>query len=180
MKGILPYVIFRSKKGTFALDAYLALRVEKVERIATLIRKAEVVKRAFDIPPNADLTLEELSEFLESSMEKIRKNAGESFDRRLKKIRRWNLARLFGIPTGHTRHIAEDEHLSREHRESLLALSILENVCRGGIEPIGYGVVDVEVKEGKVYINGKLDPVYTELIKIDMKAALALLEILSE
>ncbi|MFA4639933.1 hypothetical protein [Pyrococcus kukulkanii] len=177
MKAEIPFIIFKTKKGTFAMDLYLINRVEKFERIATLIRRAENIRQASFVPEEAERWEEEFEGFLKRLLEITRIRSGKIMDKRLGKMRRWNIFRLLGIPTGHSRHISEEERLARDNREALLALSILENVIKGDISVIGYGVAEIEIKGKKVYINGRVDPVYTELIKTDMRAAMALLEL---
>ncbi|ASJ16765.1 hypothetical protein A3L04_06595 [Thermococcus chitonophagus] len=177
MEAEIPYIIFQTKRGKFAIDAYLVTRIEKLERVATLIRKAESVEKISTPPQIAKDFEREFEEFLERLMRITRSRAGRLMNKRLGKMRRWNIFRFLGIPTGHSRHISEEERLAKDNREALLALSILENVISENIEVIGYGTAKVEIKGKAVYLNGKLDPVYTELLKTDMRAALALLEL---
>ncbi|MFA4647483.1 hypothetical protein P8X24_09585 [Pyrococcus kukulkanii] len=177
MRGELPFIIFKTKKGMFAIDLYLINRVEKLERIATLIRRAENIKQASFVPKEVGGWEEEVKDFLKWLLEIARVRSGKIINKRLGKMRRWNIFRLLGIPTGHSRHVSEEERLARDNREALLALSILENVIKGDIKVVGYGVAEIEIKGKEVYINGRVDPVYTELIKRDMRAAMALLEL---
>ncbi|AFK22527.1 hypothetical protein [Pyrococcus sp. ST04] len=178
MEGNLPFIIFKTKKGKFAIDAYLITRVEKIERIAVLIRKADNMSEIPEIPENLTINTKNFEEFIEYAMEKIRRKSGKTMNSRLRKMRRWNIFRFLGIPTGHSRHISEEERLAKENREALLALGIMENVFRGELEVLGFGIAKVELREGRVFLNGAFDPVYTELIKTDMRAAMGLLEIL--
>ncbi|AEC52688.1 hypothetical protein PNA2_1774 [Pyrococcus sp. NA2] len=176
-RAIIPYVIFKTKSGIYGIDAYTSLRVEKPERIATLVKKFNTIPELIDEHKLALLSADELPTFLELLREDLQGKANSTMRRRVSKMRRWNIFRLLGIPTGHSRHIQEEEKLAKENREALLALSILDVVLKGGVKPLGYSLLELEFEGDKVYINGKLDGVYTELIKVDMRAAMALLEI---
>ncbi|BAA30248.1 hypothetical protein [Pyrococcus horikoshii] len=178
MKEIeLPYIIFRTKSGLYGIDAYTALRVEKPERVATLIRKFNRMPEVTENHEFALIKKNEVEEFLYSVLKYAKEKASSKMKERVSKMRRWGLFRLLGIPTGHSRHISEEERLAKENREALLALSILETILKGNLEVLGYSSINVEVREDGIYVNGELDRVYTELIKVDMRAAMALLEL---
>ncbi|AEH24458.1 hypothetical protein [Pyrococcus yayanosii] len=175
----VPYVLFRTASGIYGIDAYTSLRVERPERAATLIRRAEGLRPVQEKPENALLSLEEVEAFLTNLLELVKEHSGSIMKERVSKMRRWNIFRLLGIPTGHSRHIAEEERLAKENREALLALSLLENVLRGRVKPLGYAILELEVRGREVMVGGRRDGVYTELTKIDMRAAMALAELIS-
>ncbi|WP_054840948.1 hypothetical protein [Thermococcus peptonophilus] len=174
-------MVFRTKTGgEYGLDAYFFLNVEKVERRATLIRKAEDLKLISKKPSTALLSGEDVEEYLLGLFSKLYELSGERMKERTSHIRRWNLLRLIGIPSGHQRHVEKEEELARENREALLALAILRKVLgikkpediekAGGIEfEGGYGIFELEIEGGNVN-----DPVYRELFKVDPIAGMAL------
>ncbi len=133
MKLRVPYVLFETATGRYGLDAYFSLRVEKPERRATLIRKAEGLQLiGGEKPVTALLNIESLGEYLNSLFLTLCELSGESFNERTKHMRRWNLWRLLGIPTGgHQRHVDRDEELAERNREALLALAIMRKVLGG-------------------------------------------------
>ncbi|MBP1911165.1 hypothetical protein [Thermococcus stetteri] len=178
MRVRVPYILFRTKTGEYGLDAYFSLNVEKVERRATLIRKAEVVKPVPEKPPTAVLRGEDLEEYLFGLFSRLYELSGERMKERTNHMRRWNLLRLIGIPSGHQRHIEREEGLARENREALLALAIMRKVLgvkrpseieKARLEFLGYGVFELEVNGREVS-----DPVYRELFKVDPIAGIAL------
>ncbi|AFL95650.1 hypothetical protein CL1_1451 [Thermococcus cleftensis] len=184
MKVGVPYVLFETRAGRYGVDAYFSMRVERVERRATLIRKAEDLSPVDERPPLALLETDSLEGYLRALFETLYALSGESFNKRARHMRRWNIWRIIGIPTGHQRHIERDERLAKRNREALLALSILRKVLgvKGPSElegakivPLGYAVFELEVKGGEVG-----DPVYRELFRVDYGAAMALSRLIIE
>lgn len=178
MKLRVPYVLFETATGRYGLDAYFSLRVEKPERRATLIRKAEGLQLIGEKPVTALLNTESLGEYLNSLFLTLCELSGESFNERTKHMRRWNLWRLLGIPTGHQRHVDRDEELAERNREALLALAIMRKVLgvknqsdleRAVVRPLGYAFLELEVSGREVS-----DPVYRELFRVDSNAGMAL------
>lgn len=51
MRVRIPYVLFETKTGKYGVDAYFSLRVAKLKRRATLIRKADDLEWTMDRPP---------------------------------------------------------------------------------------------------------------------------------
>ncbi|CAB50009.1 hypothetical protein [Pyrococcus abyssi] len=175
----VPYIIFKTKSGIYGIDAYTSLRVEKVERAATLIRRFDKMPSMIKMEETelALISKDNVGDFLIRLKDYTKNKAASKLNQRFKKMRRWNLFRFLGIPTGHSRHISEEERLAKENREALLALSILNVVLKGDVEPLGYSFIELEIRDDGVYIDGKKDGVYTELLKVDMRAAIALLEL---
>jgi hypothetical protein len=178
MRLRVPYVLFETRTGMYGVDAYFSLRVEKPERRATLIRKAENLQRLEARPRGALLEEDSLRNYLTSLFVTLYDLSGERFNERTRHMRRWNIWRLIGIPTGHQRHVDRDEELARRNREALLALAILRKVLGAKtpvelegvtIRPLGYAVLEFEVNGGEVS-----DPVYRELFRIDSNAGMAL------
>ncbi|ASJ05127.1 hypothetical protein [Thermococcus barossii] len=178
MRLRVPYVLFETGTGEYGVDAYFSLRVEKPERRATLIRKAEDLVRTGEKPMGALLKGESVVEYLTSLFVLLYELSGESFNERTRHMRRWNIWRLIGIPTGHQRHVDRDEELAKKNREALLALAILRKVLGAKtpvelegvtIRPLGYAFLEFDVDGGNVS-----DPVYRELFKIDSNAGMAL------
>lgn len=178
MRVRVPYLVFRTKTGKYGVDAYFSLNVEKVERRATLIRKAKDLKPLSKKPPTALLDGSEIEGYLFGLFSKLYELSGERMKERTSHMRRWNLWRLIGIPSGHQRHIEREEELARENREALLALAIMRKVLgvkkpddieKARIEFLGYGVFELEIADGKIS-----DPVYRELFKIDPVAGMGL------
>ena len=178
MKVRVPYVVFETKTGKYGIDAYFFVRLEKVERRATLIKRADELTAVESPPPGLILTKEALEGHLLSLFLTLYELSGERFRRRAWHMRRWSLWRLIGIPTGHQRHIDIDERLAKENREAMLALAILrkvlgikgpEEIERAFVRPIGYAFLELEVNGSEVS-----DPVYRELFRIDPHAGMAL------
>ncbi|ASA78048.1 hypothetical protein [Thermococcus sp. 5-4] len=184
MRLRVPYVLFETKTGKYGVDAYFSLRVEKPERRATLIRKAEDLVMVKEKPMGALLEGESVVEYLTSLFVILYELSGESFNERARHMRRWNIWRLIGIPTGHQRHVDRDEELAKKNREALLALAILRKVLGvktpvelsdTTIKPLGYAFLEFEVNGGDVG-----DPVYRELFRIDSNAGMALPWLMTE
>ena len=174
----IPYIVFETGTGEYGVDAYFSLRVEKPERRATLIRKAEDLERVSERPAGALLNPDSLEGYLTSLFLTLYDLSGERFKERTRHMRRWNLWRMIGIPTGHQRHIDRDEELARENREALLALAIVRKVLgikfptelgKVRVVPRGYAVMRLELSGRDIS-----DPVYRELLKIDSNAGMAI------
>ncbi|NJE29724.1 hypothetical protein E3E38_01465 [Thermococcus sp. 18S1] len=178
MRLRVPYVLFETRTGMYGVDAYFSLRVEKPERRATLIRKAEDLQRLEVRPQGALLEEDSLGNYLTSLFVTLYDLSGERFNERAHHMRRWNIWRIIGIPTGHQRHVDRDEELAKKNREALLALAIMRKVLgikspaelgETVVKPMGYAVLEFEVDGREVS-----DPVYRELFKIDSNAGMAL------
>jgi len=178
----VPYVLFEVRKkgkprGTFAVDAYFIEFLSLEPRKAVLIKNASkvVLRREAQkaLPP---LLKKPVGETLKSLYRELLRNSTEARKKRVNHMRRWNVWRILGIPTGHSRHIALDEELAKVERENSLGLALLGRIL--GVkreEELG----DVEVREGEVLYrrlwlsDGQVlgeegvDRVYTNLIKID-------------
>jgi len=130
----VPYALFEVRKGgrlrgTFAVDAYfiefLSLEPRKVVLIkdaSTVVLKREVRK------PLPRLLREPIDELLKGLYEELLRYSSEVREKRLNHMRRWNVWRILGIPTGHSRHIAIDEDLAKVERENSLGLALLEGI----------------------------------------------------
>lgn len=171
MRVRVPYVLFETKTGSYGVDAYFSLRVSKVERRAVLIKREDSLTPASKKPENALITTSNVEEYLKELFTTIHHLSHARFRKRGDHMRRWNIWRLIGIPTGHKRHVDEDERLSEESREALLALSILQRVLgvknpseleKSRIVPKGYAFLELRIEGGHVS-----DPVYEELLRID-------------
>ena len=178
MKLRIPYIVFETGTGEYGIDAYFSLRVEKIERRATLIRKAGDLERVSERPAGALLSPNSVKGYLTFLFLTLYDLSGEGFKKRARHMRRWNLLRMIGIPTGHQRHIDMDDELARRNREALLALAIVRKVlgirsptelAKVRVIPRGYAVMRLDLRDGKVS-----DPVYRELLKIDSNAGMAL------
>ena len=178
----IPFIIFRvMKKGKsirrLAIDSYFTEFLSIEPRKVVLIKDPEREKflsSARDPLPvllqkDPDMLLKDLFEGLERS-------TGEVLEKRVSHIRRWNILRMIGIPSGHSRHIAIDERLAETERENSLGLALLKGVL--GVKDSGE-LRDVKiVTEGTAYLrlwleNGRVvtdsgkDSVYTSLLKKD-------------
>ena len=178
MRIEVPYLVFEVRGRRFMIDAYFSRKVEKVEHVSVLIRK-------FDGNPPKDaenplptlINEETIGEFLTTTFEKIYEVSGRTLDERLSHMRKWNVLRILGIPTGFQRQKEKDEVLAKESREALLALSLLQEVL--GVKkptelrdmklrPVEWRYYTIELKGDEIYNKkGKKDPVYTELLKRD-------------
>ncbi|ASJ10006.1 hypothetical protein A3L12_01170 [Thermococcus sp. P6] len=174
----VPYVLFETNTGRYGLDAYFSMRVDAVERRATLIRRADDLRRVEERPSTALLDGESVGEYLRSLFLTLYELSGERFNERMGHMRRWNVWRMIGIPTGHWRHLRKDDELARRNREALLALEIMRKVLgvkhpgdleKAPVRPLGYALLEVEFRDGKAS-----DPVYRELLRIDAGAGMAL------
>ncbi|WP_058946751.1 hypothetical protein [Thermococcus sp. 2319x1] len=178
MRIEVPYLVFEVKGRRFMLDAYFSRKVEKAEHISVLIRKFEG-----NLPKDAENPLpklideETIEELLKTTFERIYELSGRRLDERLRHIRKWNVLRILGIPSGFRRHKEKDEALAKENREALLALSLLQEVLgvKNPIElrdiklrPVEWRYYTIELRGDEIYNEkGEKDPIYTELLKRD-------------
>ncbi|NJE54016.1 hypothetical protein [Thermococcus sp. 21S9] len=176
----VPYVLFEVHRkgktiGTYAIDAYF------VEFLALEPRKAVLIKGpgSISLSENAEKPLPRLlganlERFLKDLYRELLSASQETREKRVSHMRRWNVWRILGIPTGHSRHIAVDEQLAKVERENALGLALLKKVL--GVKD---DVESVEIREVKLLYrrlwleNGEVrdekgtDKVYTNLLKID-------------
>jgi len=173
----IPFIIFEVHGEEYAIDAYFSKKLEKIERISTLIRRTDFPRAFPEGSLEPLLKEEELENFLKSLFYEVAKISGQTFDERLRHMRRWNLWRFLGVPTGFRRHLEEDEKLSSASREAMLSLSILQRVLgvkNAGklgdviIIPKGYAYYVIRVEGGEIRNEkGEIDRIYTSLLKID-------------
>ena len=122
----VPYVLFEVRKkgrprGTFAVDAYFIEFLSLEPRKAVLIKDASKVvlrREAQKAPPL--LLKKPVGETLKSLYRELLRNSTEAREKRVNHMRRWNVWRILGIPTGHSRHIALDEGRLREAQSGTL------------------------------------------------------------
>ena len=184
MRLQIPYVLFKTKTGEYGLDAYFFHRLEKVEHRAVLIRKAESIKPTSKVRELLEISPKSVEQVLKGLALTLYELSGKSFKERGRHIRRWNIYRFLGIPTGYFKNLKRDDELAKRSREALLALSIVEHVLgvrkpgdveRAMIIPIGWGILEVEIVDGK-----PVDPVYGELYTTDSGFRRALQELVEE
>ncbi|NJE26776.1 hypothetical protein E3E22_09160 [Thermococcus sp. MV5] len=178
MKIEIPYLVVDINGKLFMMDAYFSKKVEKIEHVSVLIKKFDRSLRKDPRTPLPNLIDEENVEyFIKDVFKKVYHRSGKKLDERLRHIRKWNLFRLFGIPSGFKRHKEKDEELARENRESLLALALLQKVLgiknpqeleNVEIKAIEWRYYTIEIKKDGIYNEkGKKDPIYTELMERD-------------
>ncbi len=176
----IPYLVFEVNGNLYLIDAYFTKVVEKEERLAVLIRPYDM--SIYSKEPHGQtleplLRMDELEGYLKKAFITSYERSGEKFNERLKHMRRWNIWRLLGIPTGHQRHIEKDEKLAEESREAMMALTIfrkilgikeIEEVDKISIHPIEYVYYDIVLKGDEVFDRyGKKDKIYTQLMMFD-------------
>ena len=170
MRIEVPYILFETGTGRYGLDAYFFTRLEKVEHRAALIRKADVIKPVSKVCGNVGISPEEIEGILKGLALSLYELSGRSFEERGKHMRRWNLFRFLGIPTGHFKHLKKDEEMARRNREALLALSIVEHVLgvrkpsdleNVELRSLGWGIFELEVEDEP------RDNLYRELYRAD-------------
>jgi len=176
----VPYVLFEvwkkdRKLGTYAIDAYFIEFLSLEPRKAVLIKNpASIALKEKGENPLPKLLRVPVGELLKNLYTKLLEESSEARTERISHIRRWNVWRFLGIPTGHSRHIAIDEQLAKVERENALGLALLKKVL--GVKD---DVESVEIREVKLLYrglwleNGEVmdekgpDKVYTNLLKID-------------
>ncbi len=178
----VPFTVFRvMKKGKsirrLAMDSYFIEFVSIEPRKAVLIKDPDRERFLNSAQnPLPVLLRENPEDLLKDTFESLEQATGEVLKKRVSHIRRWNILRMIGIPTGHSRHIDIDERLAETERENSLGLALLKGIL--GVK----GSSDLEdirvVTEGTVYMrlwleggtvmkdSGK-DQVYTNLLKKD-------------
>lgn len=170
MRVEVPYVIFETRTGRYGLDAYFFTRLERVEHRAALIRKADAIKPVSEVRGNVGISPDEIEGILKELALSLYELSGRSFEERGKHMRRWNLFRFLGIPTGYFKHLKMDEEMARQNREALLALSIVEHVLgvrkpsdleNVELRTLGWGIFELEVEDEP------RDSVYLELYRVD-------------
>lgn len=166
----VPYVLFRTKSGVYGLDSYFYPALERAEHRAALLRKMEP-KPLPQVSGEYHVTPDNVKDVLRELALELYGLAGRSFDERNKHMRRWNILRFLGIPSGYLKNLKRDEELAGRVRRVLLALSIVEHVLgiKGpsdlenlSVEPLGWAVFRLEVVDGK-----PVDPVYAQLYEDD-------------
>ncbi len=176
----IPYLVFKVNGTLYAIDAHFTKTVEKEERIAVLIRPYNALLYS-DKPGERALEpllgMDELAEFLKGAFTASYERSREKFNERVRYIRRWNILRFLGIPTGHQRHIEKDEELAEESREAMMALTIFRKVLgvkreeeldRVSIQPLRYVYYDVRLEGSEVFDrHGNKDKIYTQLMRFD-------------
>ncbi len=176
----IPYLVFEVSGNRYLIDAYFTKIVEKKERLAVLIRPYNMSiysKEPLGRPLEPLLREDELDGLLKDAFAESFERSGERFNERLRHMRRWNLWRFLGIPTGHQRHIEKDEELAEESREAMMALTIfrkvlgvkkVEELDRISIRPMEYVYYNVLIKGEEVFDReGKKDRIYTQLMMFD-------------
>lgn len=184
MRVSIPYVLFKTKTGEYGLDAYFFHRLEKVEHRAVLIRKAENIKPISEVQEPLEVSLKSVEPMLKDLALALYELSGKSFEERSGHMRKWNLYRFLGIPTGYFKNLKRDDELAKRSREALLALSIVEHVLGvrkpGDVEGVeitllGWGLLEVEIVDGK-----PADPIYGELYNTDAGFRRSLYEFVEE
>ncbi len=177
----VPYVLFEVRKeqksrGTFAIDAYFIDFLSLEPRKVVLIKKASVMALNKEAQaPLPRLLKKPVAHLLKNLYVELRRSSGEVRGERVGHMRRWNIWRILGIPTGHSRHIAIDEELAKVEREYSLGLALLEKILdvrRGELEKVeiierGIFYRDLWLSKGQVLGKEGVDRLYTNLLKID-------------
>ncbi|WP_457742835.1 hypothetical protein [Thermococcus sp.] len=176
----VPYVLFevwkRGKRlGTYAIDAYFIEFLSLPPRKAVLIKNpASIALKREGENPLPKLLNVSVEELLKGLYKKLIEESSDARERRISHMRRWNVWRFLGIPTGHSRHIAIDEELAKVERENTLGLALLQKVL--GVKE---DLESIEIREektlyremwlekGEVRDEKGKDKVYTNLLKID-------------
>ncbi|WP_145955415.1 hypothetical protein [Thermococcus henrietii] len=177
----VPYVVFEVWKkdrgrGTYAIDAYFTEFVSLTPRKVTLVRDARSLRAVKATNPLPVLLGRPVEELLKELYMVLQGASIEAREKRVGHMRRWNVWRILGIPTGHGRHIAIDEELAKVERENTLGLALLGKILgvKGESE-----LTEVRVREkgvvyrrlwlegGEVVGDGGTDKVYTNLLRMD-------------
>jgi len=176
----VPYVLFEvqrsgRKAGTYAIDAYFVEFVSLEPRKAVLIKNPRAVRLYENAEnPLPRLLRDPVGRFLKRLYSELLSASHETREKRISHMRRWNVWRILGIPTGHGRHIAVDEHLAKVERENTLGLALLKKVLdvkddveSVEIREVGLSYRRLWLKNGEVVGEEGADRVYTNLMKID-------------
>lgn len=176
----IPYLVFEVNSNLYLIDAHFVKIVEKEERLAVLIRPYDM--SIYSKEPHGRaleplLRMDEVEGYLKEAFIASYEHSGEKFNERLKHMRRWNIRRFLGIPTGHQRHIEKDEKLAEDSREAMMALAIFRKVLGikkreeldgVSIRPVEYVYYNVLLKGEEVFDRyGKKDRIYTQLMMFD-------------
>jgi len=173
----VPFIVFKTPRGRFAIDAYFTEFVSLEPRKVVLIKDPEkegLLDSASD--PLPVLLKEDVREFLIGLFTRLEEAERGLRERRISHMRRWNALRIIGIPTGHSRHIAMDERLGEAERENSFGLALLKSILgvrsseelsriRVTKEGIAYRVIWLE--KGEVLSPVGKDAVYTNLLRKD-------------
>ncbi len=176
----VPYVLFEVHRkgkriGTYAIDAYFVEFLSLEPRKAVLIKGLDAIR----LSENAEKPLPRLlripvERFLKELYRELLSASQETRGRRISHMRRWNVWRILGIPTGHSRHIAVDEQLAKVERENALGLALLKKVLgmKGDVESVEIREAGVRyrrlwLEKGEVAGEEGVDRVYTNLLRID-------------
>jgi len=179
----VPYVRFEvetdgKRRGIFAMDAYFVEFLSLEPRATVLIKDPS--KAPFTENPEGSLPRlfnDDIESFLKGLYERMEGTARDVRNYRVSHMRRWDFLRIIGIPSGHHRHIAEEEYLARIERENSLGLAILSKVLhvRGSDDLDRVRVRELDVVYYRlalhggnvVDVRGKVDKVYTQLLGLD-------------
>ncbi|RLF81685.1 hypothetical protein DRN38_01910 [Thermococci archaeon] len=178
MKVEIPYLVIEVNGKLFMIDAYFSKKVEKTEHVSVLIKrfKRDLPREAQNPLPSL-ITENEIKFFLKNVFGTLYECSGKKVDERLRHMRKWNIHRFLGIPSGFKRHKEKEEELAKQNREILLALALLQEVLgikspkefeEINIKPVGWRYYTIKVREDGIYNEkGEKDAIYTELLKID-------------
>ena len=173
----VPFVLFRTPRGKFAIDAYFTEFVSLEPRKALLIKdpsKETLSERAER--PLPVLLRGDVGEFLRGLFLNLEETFHETREKRVSHIRQWNVLRIIGIPTGHSRHVATEERLGEIERENSFGLALLKGITGvnspeelEGIPIVEEGIAyrKIWVEAGEVKSPTGKDAVYTGLLKKD-------------
>ena len=178
MKVEVPYLVFEVNGKEYMIDAHFSKKLGRIERVSTLIRPMDrTLSETAEEPLPILLQKDEIEEFLKNLFLKIYERSGEKLDERLRHMRKWNILRLIGIPTGFSRHVEKEEQLAKENREAMFSLAILRKILgvktpaeldKIKIIPKGYLYYKIELRNEEVFNEkGEKDSIYTQLLKID-------------
>ena len=178
MKVEVPYLVFEVNGNEYMIDAHFSKKLERIERISTLIRPIDrTLPETAEEPLPILLQKNEIEEFLKNLFIRVYERSGEKLDKRLRHMRKWNILRLIGIPTGFSRHVERDEQLAKENREAMFSLAILRKILgvktptelgKVKIVPKEYLYYKIELRNGEIFNEkGEKDSIYTQLLEID-------------
>lgn len=178
MKVEVPYLVFEVNRNEYMIDAYFSKKLERIERISTLIRPVDrTLLKTAEGPLPILLQKNEVEEFLKNLFVEVYERSGEKLNERLRHMRKWNLFRFIGIPTGFSRHVEKDEQLAKENREAMFSLAILRKILgvktpaeldKIKILPKEYLYYGIKLKNREIFNEkGEKDSIYTQLLEID-------------
>ncbi|WP_324736544.1 hypothetical protein VFC49_05720 [Thermococcus sp. SY098] len=178
MKVEVPYLVFEVNGKEYMIDAHFSRKLERIERVSTLIRPIDrTLSKTAEAPLPILLQKNEIEGFLKNLFVEVYERSGEKLNKRLAHMRKWNILRLIGIPTGFSRHVEKDEQLAKENREAMLSLAILRKILgvktpteldKIKIVPKEYLYYRIELKNREIFNEkGEKDGIYTQLLEID-------------